>query len=60
MMITIWLNHIHDYHLVMTNIANWKIPYNYSKWRFIAGKIICKCCKWANFHSHVFFDQRVS
>ena len=37
----------YDYHLVMTNIANWKIPY---KWRFIAGKIIYK---WAIFHGYV-------
>ena len=35
------------YHLVMTNIANWKIHY---KWRFYNGKIIRK---WAICHSYV-------
>ena len=36
------------YHLVMTNIANWKITIY--KWRFLAGKIIYK---WTIFHGHV-------
>ena len=31
-------HHFIMYHLVMTNIANWKIPSH--KWRFLAGKII--------------------
>ena len=31
------MNYVVQYHLVMTNIAGWKIHY---KWRFAAGKII--------------------
>ena len=41
------------YHLVMTNIANWKI---HDKWRCLAGEIICK---WAMAAMAMLNNQRV-